>query len=337
MVEKIRVKFSGRDPTETWIRQFPGRQPYWGKCEFIFDPAVEAYDWLVVYNDLNHARLEERLPCPRSHTLLVTSEPSSIKCYGRAFTAQFGYVVTSQEPWALPHPGRIYSQPALQWFYGRNSEVCRDYDQMMAAPPLDKTRNIATVCSSKRQKHTLHNRRFEFVQQMRELLPDLDVYGHGVRPMHDKAESLDHYRYHIAIENHVGLHHWTEKLADPFLGVALPFYSGCPNASDYFPAESFIPINIDDPVATADTIRRSIEADEYLKRLPAILEARRLVLEKYNLFAVLSHEIEARYDSEAVHVLGESIFSRRELRKRHPVVALQDFLDKCRYRLFGSS
>jgi hypothetical protein len=326
----IRVKFSGRDPVETWLRQFPGLKPRWGRCEFIFDPSVEQYDWLVVYNDLSHACLEERLPCARDHSLLVTSEPSSIKSYGRAFTRQFGCVLTSQEEWALPHPQRIYSQPALQWFYGRNEKQCLSYDRMVAAPPLVKSRTIATVCSNKRQKHTLHNQRYEFVQRLRELLPELDVFGHGVKPMQDKAESLDNYRYHIAIENHRGLHHWTEKLADPFLGVALPFYSGCPNAGDYFPPESFIPIDINDPEGAAEIMLRAIRDDEYFKRLPFILESRRLVLEKYNLFAVLSGEIEHRFDAAAAPSPGARICSRRLLRKRNPAVAVQSFFEKCR-------
>ncbi|MEZ6050382.1 MAG: hypothetical protein R3C02_03185 [Planctomycetaceae bacterium] len=46
--------------------------------------------------------------------------------------------------------------------------------------------------------------------------------------------NVSDYRYHVAVENHIAEHHWTEKLADAFLGATLPFYFGCPNASDYF-------------------------------------------------------------------------------------------------------
>ena len=42
-------------------------------------------------------------------------------------------------------------------------------------------------------------------------LPELDIFGHGVNPMNDKAEALDPYRFHIAVENHVYDHHLTEK------------------------------------------------------------------------------------------------------------------------------
>lgn len=329
----IRVKFVGRDRVETWLRQFPGNRPQWGRCEFLFDSAAQQYDWLVVYNDLPDSSPEELLPCPRQHSLLVTSEPSSIKSYGSAFTRQFGYVLTSQPDWALPHPGRIYSQPALQWFYGRNEQNCIGFDEMVSSPPLDKTRTIATVCSSKRQRHTLHNRRYEFVQQLRTLIPELDVFGHGVKPMKDKAEALDAYRYHIAIENFRGQHHWTEKLSDPFLGVTLPFYYGCPNAADYFPPESFIPIDITDPAGAADIIRRAIHDNEYERRLPFILEARRLVLETYNIFAVLSREIEIRFDIAHSLSPGAAVLSRKLLRRRNPIVAVQSLYEKYRLRL----
>ena len=267
-----------RQLCRSWlVRQFPGNTTVWGCCEYLFDPNAREYDWLVVYNDFPGNLQEERLSCPRQHTLLVTCEPSSIKTYGRAYTAQFGFVLTSQAEWALPHEHRIYSQPALQWFYGLGGERLRTYDQMVAAPPLDKHKTISTVCSSKRQRHTLHNKRYRFTQALKARIPAMDIYGHGVKAMEDKAEALDDYRYHVAIENHIGIHHWTEKLSDVFLGAALPFYSGCPNATDYFPEESFIPIDIDHVEKAYETIERAIQDREYEKRLPFILEARRRV------------------------------------------------------------
>ena len=151
--------------------------------------------------------------------------------------------------------------------------------------------------------------------------------------MADKAESLDPYRYHVAIENFIGLHHWTEKLSDPFLGVTLPFYCGCPNAADYFPEESFIPIDINDVDSASEIIRKAMRDGEYEKRLPHILEARRRVMEEYNIFAVLSKLIEERSKDFEVSHPGGVILSRRELRKRHPLVSVQHFYEKVRLRI----
>lgn len=334
--QQITVKFltSEKSSAELWLRQFRGGDPVWGDCRFIFDVDADSYDWLVVYNDLPASHAEEILACPPRHSILVTTEPPSIKSYGGAFTKQFGFILTSQPKWALPHGGRIFSQPALHWFYGHGSRM-RTYDQMVATPPLEKSRLIATVCSSKKQKHTLHNRRYRFTQEIKRLIPELDIYGHGVRKIDDKAESLDQYKYHIAIENYLGEHHWTEKLADAFLGVTLPFYYGCSNAEEYFPRESFIRININDVAGSYETIRRAIDAGEYEKRLPYILEARRRVMEEYNLFAVISRLIGERTDDGAVAVAGTRLLSRHMLRRSSPLIAFQDVVGKCRLRIFN--
>jgi Glycosyltransferase family 10 (fucosyltransferase) C-term len=337
----IRVKLIGRVALRSWLRQFPGREPVWDGCAFIFDRDARDYDWLVVYEELaprGKERLslgEERLACPRARTLLVTTEPSAVKTYGDTFAAQFGWVLTSQEPWALRHPGRIYSQPALRWFYGVGAGYELDHDALAARTPPRKVATISTVCSEKRQTHTLHRTRFDFTARLKAALPELEVFGRGVRDMDDKAEALDHYRYHVAIENHVAPHHWTEKLADAFLGFTLPLYHGCPNAAAYFPEESFIPIDIRDPEAAIATIRRAIREGEYERRLPAVIEARRRVLDHYNLFAVLAREIGARHDAGAVEESGQGdgiIRSRRAFRRRHPLRGARDLLQKVRLR-----
>lgn len=331
----IRVKLffkSSRGLGEAALRRrFPDRIPVWGRCEFIFDNDSRDYDWLVVYDDLppvNNERFtlwEETLACPQANTLLVTVEPSSIKTYGSRFLDQFGHVLTSQEPWAVKHPGVIFSQPALLWFYGRTDER-GSYDQMVKHPPVDKTATISTVCSAKQQTHTLHQARYNFTQSLRKLIPEMEVYGHGVRPITDKAEALDPYRYHVAIENHVCRHHWTEKLSDSFLGYCLPFYYGCPNAEDYFPEDSFIRIDIHQVEESAERIRKAIQDREYERRLPAIREARQRVLNNYGLFPVLSQIIESRHDSH--HLAGGYILSRHALRRRSLGNALSFAVEK---------
>ena len=342
--DRIRVKFMARGKPKLrlnmWLRQFPGKIPIWSGCEFIFDPEARDYDWLVVYDDLPSAGSErfsmraEPLACSPDRTLLITGEPSSVKIYGRPFLLQFGHVLTSQEPWAIRHPGAIYSQAGLRWYYGLGSRTEQNFDEMASAPPPEKTALISTVCSDKRQRHTLHRRRYDFVRELKTRLPELEVFGHGVRHMDDKAEALDAYRYHIAIENHVAPHHWTEKLADAFLGWTLPFYHGCPNAADYFPPESFVPIDINNVKQAETIIRATMQNGEYEKRLPAIQEARRRVLHEYNLFAVISRIIENASCnpplSPSTH--PKVIYSRRRLRHRRPWQMIGFACEKLRAR-----
>lgn len=335
----IRVKLLSRFPPEQWLHQLPQGRARWGRCEFLFDRDATDYDWLVAYDDIPPAAGEggrhgsEVLACPRGRTILVTTEPSSIKTYGEAFTRQFGAVLTSQESWALPHPHRIWSQPALHWFYGVGASRIVPFDDMVASPPLDKTDDLSMVFSPKRMRHTLHWQRHQFMRYLMEHLSDIAVFGRGARPLDDKAEALDGFRYHVAVENYIGPHHWTEKLADAFLGLTLPFYSGCPDAADYFPVDSFIPIDLHDPEGAVRIIRQAVEDNAYEQRLPAIMEARRRVLYEYNLFAVLAREIEARDAACWCAEAPATLYSRHALRRRHPLVRLQDAYAKGRVRI----
>ena len=329
----IRVKVIGKMASRIMRRQLPDNNTVWGNCIFDFDPNAKRYDWLVVYDDLPPVQGErfslriETLACPRAHTLLVTSEPASVKIYGNAYTSQFGHVLTSQPAQTLPHPNRIYSQAGLLWFYGFGKTHELRYDTLAAMRP-QKTKTISTVCSDKTQKHTLHHRRYHFTQVLKAKLPELDVFGHGVRDMDDKAIALDDYRYHIAIENYSGRHHWTEKLSDAFLGFTLPFYYGCSNLEDYFPPESFIEIDIFDVEKSYRIISNAIRSNQYEKRLPYILEARRKVLEEYNLFALLATQIESRHRPIKQGERGSLLYSRRAIRKRRPLTGIKEALNK---------
>ncbi|MBC8012045.1 MAG: glycosyltransferase, partial [Burkholderiales bacterium] len=290
---KFLTKHHGGKNSASWLRMTPGFSGAWGHCRFDLDPALDHYDWLVVYDDLPASRPREPLACPPARTILVTNEPPSIKLYEPAYTRQFGHVLTSQSAADLPHPGRVEHPSTLLWYYGLHRDHRRDLDTLRAGPLPAKTADFSTVCSSKRQGHTLHRLRFDFTQALKKRLPGLEIYGHGVHPVDDKTQALDAYRLHLVFENHYAPAHWTEKLADAYLAGCLPFYHGCPDAERWFPADSLIRIDPRDVEATARRIEAAIAGDEYSRRLPAILEARRRVLEEYNLFAVLARLISA--------------------------------------------
>jgi len=180
----------------------------------------------------------------------------------------------------------------------------------------------------------LHHRRAALMRGLMQRLPEMDLFGRDTaHALDDKADCLREYRYHVAIENFIGEHHWTEKLADAFLGETLPFYAGCPNAAAYFPEQSFIPIDLRDARRAVYTIQKAIAENEYEKRAPAIREARRRVMFEYNLFAVLAREISQRHDAAAKPMPGLDILSRRAMRSSNPGVALRDVYGKVRGRI----
>ncbi len=338
---KIIVKFMPRGyqagSFEQWIRQFPGNQPVWGNCRFVFDREARNYDWLVIYNDLPrpepHSPDGELLACPRGRTILLAPEPSSVRTYGSAFLAQFGIVVTYQEPWAISHPNLIFSHAGEYWFYGLSETHAVSYDELTRRGPSPKERLISTVCSSKRQRHTMHHDRYDFTQRLAAALPELAVFGHGVRNMADKAEALDPYRYHVAIENQTCPHYWSEKLADAFLAFTLPFYCGCPNVADYFSPECLIPIDIADFDGSLATIREAMATNQYEKRLPAIIEARRRVLDEHNLFALLHRIIRDHDPGPGGAGVGTRLYGQHTLWRHRPLAGLRGAIEKARVRL----
>lgn len=324
----IRIKLLTRSKPgndgRSWFLRFPNGSPghtVWGNCEFTFDRNCREYDWLVVYDDLPSVAgergtlWEEALACSRRNTLLITTEPSTIKVYGSRFLNQFGWVLTSQEPWVIYHPGAVRCQPGLIWFYSR-SNPRGAYDTIRDFIPLTKTGEISAVCSAKQQGHTLHARRYQFVMDLKKSIPELELFGKGIRFVTEKADALDPFKYHVAIENFFGPHHWTEKLADPFLGACMPVYYGCPNAGEYFPEESFLRIDIADVDAAAEIIHRAMRDRLYEKNLAAILESRRRVVEEYAPAAQIARFVNQRYQDNAPAVAGETIASRHQLLRR---------------------
>jgi len=321
MIVKFLAKSGGNDPVDFWKGFMPHGESRIGDVEFVFRKDCAEYDWLVVYDDLPSSDKErfphwnETLACPREKTIFITAEPSTIKVYGKKFLEQFGHVLTSQEPWAIDHPHTVRSQCGLIWFYGKPfSEAARYF-------PEDKSLEISTVCSSKKQRHTLHSLRYHFTDHLKVAIPELEVFGHGHRFIESKVEALDPFKYHLAIENHVATHHWTEKLSDTFLGGCLPIYHGAPNIFDYFPEESLIQVDIRVEEQTIATIKETIENGEYEKRLPAIREARRLILEDYSTFPMIAKLVGRLEAQTQSFVTGGNILSRHLWRKRHPFAA----------------
>ena len=176
-------------------------------------------------------------------------------------------------------------------------------------------------------RHTKHAARYELAETLSAAIPEIEWFGHGVRPFERKYEVLEPYKYHITLENHIGERHWSEKLADAFLAECLPFYAGDPMADEIFPRESFIPIPIDDPVAAAEIIKKAIANGEYEKRRGAILEAKRLVLDKYNFWAQVIELIESESNqSIAVADVSKALFiyEKKALRSCCIKAAMED-------------
>jgi hypothetical protein len=278
-------------------RQTPGARGEWSGIRFTLDPVDEA-DYVVV---LNYVHEPLAVDVPAEHLWALIQEPP-IRLYKamHATTQPFARVYTQTAP-----PGgeearrtlRLPSQPALPW------HVERSYDELVAMEPPAKTLPLSAI-SSDLAALPGHRARLRFLAKVGDL-PELDRFGRGVRPLADKWDGLAPYRCSLAIENASVPNYWTEKLADCFLAWTLPIYAGCPNLEEFFPAESFVRIDLDDPDAprqVAEIARGTL----WEERREAIAEARRRVLEEHQLFPFLAREIR-RHEAECAHPARERI------------------------------
>ncbi|WP_298912432.1 glycosyltransferase family 10 [uncultured Algimonas sp.] len=335
----IRVKFVAKMEAggidALWRPLLPDGSDRIGDCVFTFDAEARDYDFLAVYEDLpprpgeRQVLRREPLACARANTLLLTTEPSSIRIDGPAYLRQFGHVWTSRHASLAPHPNRVPGTPPLRFFYGRNM-AGGAHRPLSDAPPA-KSKDLSGMSSTKAMAHTVHAKRLEFMLALKDRLgARFDLYGRGLRPVDDKAEAMSDYRYHVAVENHVEPGHFTEKLTDCFVAGCLPFYYGDPDYARVFPAEAVLPIDIYDLDGTVARIERAIAQDEFMRRRSALAEARRTALERFNTLRAVARTAEAVYDPDASR--GGELLGRHAFRKAHPVKAVSDAVFRMRAR-----
>lgn len=263
------------------LRQTPGGRGIWDGIRFTTDQ-IEECDALVVLNNRMKQAMNAR--CPQGRVWALMQEP-----YVRGFTdwmaeghQAFDKVYTNY----LPSSDLKYvrSQPALPW------HVNRTFDELTSMGIPDKIHSLSWIVGNARELPG-HKDRLDFLAMLQQR-PDIpvDLFGRAVRPIEDKWDGLAPYRFSLAIENTVATDYWTEKLADCFLSWAIPIYHGCPNLADYFPADSFIAIDVRKPDEALETIRKVVAGGmaEWERRLPALMEARHLVLYKYQIFPHLA-------------------------------------------------
>jgi hypothetical protein len=96
------------------------------------------------------------------------------------------------------------------------------------------------------------------------------------------------------MENTVEPAYWTEKLADAYLGYALPLYVGAPDVERWFSPDSMLRIDLDQPQRACDQVVAALESNLHEQRLPDILEARRRLLGQETIYDVVRRAVCSR-------------------------------------------
>lgn len=290
--KELIVKFS--TPTSDWpiMRQTPGCSGKWGNCQFVHNADIDECDFWFVYDGLSRP---EKTLCAKNRVILITGEPPTVKNYKQSFIDQFSTIITCNRN--VNHSNVIFSQQALPWMVGgrykqdSNSwedEFSKDYDELTTISTYNKT-NLLSVIVSNKIITSGHKKRIEFVRLIKEYYGNkLDIFGAGNNKLEDKWDGIAPYKYSIVIENSTFRNYWTEKLSDAYLGGSYPLYYGCPNIYDYFSNESLAVIDINNASHAIETINKVIEANTYEKSVDKIEISKKLILNKYNVFAIMT-------------------------------------------------
>jgi hypothetical protein len=269
------------------MRQTPGQKGIWGNIQFTVQSVPEC-DYVIVLN--NRMKRDTPVACPPEHIWAIMQEP-----YYKGFTdwmlekhGSFAKVFTHHRA-VYGDDRHIPSPPALPW------HVNRTYDQLISATIPEKSRNLSWIVGDALDLPG-HLRRRSFLEQIKkDPSLDLDLYGKEIHFIADKWDGLAPYRYSLAVENTSGPDYWTEKIADCFLTGTVPLYYGCTNLEDYFPQGAFIRIDIGKPAESLAEIKRILTEDDWEHRIPALKEARELVLNRYQFFPYVSDLIHSEH------------------------------------------
>jgi len=267
------------------LRQTPGGKGVWDGVRFTLNPEPTC-DFLVVLN--NKMKTETKARCPRENVWCLMQEPymkghtdwmvEKLTDYSRVLSH---HVPAGASKFTISHP-------AIPW------HVNKTFDELISLEIPSKPKTLSWVVGNARDLPG-HRKRWaflEYIQQDGSL--DIDLFGRAVQFIEDKWDGLVPYKYSLAIENSSSPDYWTEKIADCFLSWSVPIYYGCTNLEEYFPSRSFIRIDINSPGEAFESVKSIIKRDNWEKRLPALKEARDLVLHRYQLFPHLFRLIEAQ-------------------------------------------
>ena len=303
-LKKIRISFKQNFCNFNFIRlQTPGQLGVWGNTAFVstLNPDVE-----LIVNKPN-----PYLPLKRDsekNWILHIEPPAYIRKLGlndQKMLKDFGRVYTA-DPELYEKGGKfIAAPPYVHWHialssYTKNKDnTVYDYDFLKSvATPSEKEITLATINSNMNDLPG-HKVRADFVSKIADENLDFNLYGspnwskykqykgpttNGKWPIYSKS------KYVLAIENEISDYYWTEKFTDAILCYSMPIYYGCPKIRNYFPEGSYIPLDITRKTAV-DDLREIIKSDFYEKNLPALIEARNLILTQHNMFSFMNAEM----------------------------------------------
>ncbi|WP_299670566.1 hypothetical protein [uncultured Polaribacter sp.] len=258
-----------------------------------FDFVINKPNKALKYNKKNSFLLH--IEPPKYIRKLDLSAPKVVRKFKKVFT-------TDQHAIKKNNDKFILSPPFVHWHLGGNyytdrieSEKIIDYNFLEAAKYPEKSINLSTINSNLTSIEG-HKVRADFIEKLCKSNYKFNLYGGSkwanFKQYIDNAPKgkwfpFSKSRYVLVIENEKAPFYWSEKFSDAVLSFATPIYYGCTNMLDYFPEGSFYPLDINER-DSIEELKSVVESDFHEKNMSKLIEARALILKKYNLFSFMS-------------------------------------------------
>ena len=261
-------------------------------------------DWVVIIDDIHNSQRNEIIKFNNNKIICLPREP------GR------------------PHPSYLnynfkYKMTYNNFFHVWTSimAIKKNYDELNAInKPLEKTKLCSTITSKFNPGGGLYGARIDFIKKLskqEQFMDKIDIFGYNwekkelgemykgtfggfnlggatiidnLLPDTTKWDGLEKYKYSISIENCCKDNYFSEKFTDCILSWTVPIYYGCPNIDKYFPKDCYYWLDItkDDCFDKLEYILNQPITD---KQINAIAEAREIILNKHNVWAVVENII----------------------------------------------
>lgn len=153
-----------------------------------------------------------------------------------------------------------------------NKNECDDYRY------LKKTKNVS-ILSSEKVWTPLHKYRYELAKKCKKenLLDTFGTFDGG--KMVNINDTLNDYRYTIAIENDITPYFFTERITSAFVSQTVPIYIGATEIDKFFNPDGIIKISVKDDI---EKILKQCSKEDYESRLPAIKDNYERVKKYFN-------------------------------------------------------
>jgi len=171
----------------------------------------------------------------------------------------------------------LYYPHSMCWIDSNNVKIINglnDYNNINTI----KTKNCSIIASAKNDTSG-HQLRHKIIRQQ---YPDVNVFGRGYKPIENKSEALNEYRFSIVVENSIQRGYFTEKIIDCFATMTIPIYWGDTAVNDHFESDGILRFNT---LKELEIILNDIKINGqqiYRKKYPAV-NYNFLIFEKYRI------------------------------------------------------